>query len=334
MDTGRLKRRIDNLRQPIIRWLNFYRIPNLEDKTDQELTTMLINKITNYREYGYTQNREFEELLQSPITNENEERNKINWNIIVDIYKIHMKETIERLGKTFEDLGYRQQWQALSNQAIIIATKTLQIRAILKQTIQPNVHDPTVMGIMDMLIEVEKHLKFANEVYDIMIDRQLDIVSTKPLKLMKHKLIDIDNYVLTLEQKFIETEKFVMKGFEIIQNQENEIQQAKDAIIPTLNQISPITEINGLNEASIIEINQVAQDLLLEQSKTIKHLQNVINTQQIQITNLQNENENTNCQQQIQQWKYNAYYIAQLQFATCTTKCTRTTTFRTTSKII
>ena len=317
MNIGRLKRRIDNLRQPIIRWLDFYRIPNLEDKTDQELTTMLINKITNYREYGYTQNREFEELLQSTITNENEERNKINWNIIVDIYKIHMKETIERLGKTFEDLGYRQQWQALSNQAIIIATKTLQIRAILKQSIQPNVHDPTVMGIMDMLIEVEKHLKFANEVYDIMIDRQLDIVSTKPLKLMEHKLIDIDNYVLTLEQKFIETEKFVMKGFEIIQNQENEIQQAKDAIIPTLNQISPITEINGLNEASIIEINQVAQDLLLEQSKTIKHLQNVINTQQIQITNLQNENENTNCQQQIQQWKYTAYYIAQLQFATC-----------------
>ena len=317
MDIGRLKRRIDSLRQPIIRWLDFYRIPNLEEKTDQELTTMLINKITNYREYEYAQNREFEELLQSPITNENEERNKINWNIIVDIYKIHMKETIERLGKTFEDLGYRQQWQALSSQAIIIATKTLQIRAILTQTIQPNVHDPTVMGIMDMLIEVEKHLRFANEVYDIMIDRQLNIVSTKPLKLMDHKLIDIDNYVFTLEQKFTETEQFAMKGFEIIQNQENEIQQAKDAIIPALNQISPITEINGLNESSIIEINQVARDLLLEQSKTIKHLQNVINTQQIQITNLQNENENTNYQHQIQQWKYTAYYIAQLQFATC-----------------
>ena len=127
MDTGRLKQRIDNLRQPIITWLDFYKIKNLEEKTDQELTTILINKITNYREYGYTQNREFEELLQVPLTNENEERNKINWNIIVDIYKIHMKETIERLGKTFEDLGYRQQWQALSNQAIIIATKTLQI---------------------------------------------------------------------------------------------------------------------------------------------------------------------------------------------------------------
>ena len=70
MDIGRLKRRIDNLRQPIIRWLDFYRIPNLEEKTDQELTTMLINKITNYREYGYTQNREFEELLQSTIINE------------------------------------------------------------------------------------------------------------------------------------------------------------------------------------------------------------------------------------------------------------------------
>ena len=98
-----------------------------------------------------------------------------------------------------------------------------------------------------MLIEIEKHLKFANEVYDIMIDRQLNIVSTKPLKLMDHKLIDIDNYVLTLEQKFTETEQFAMKGFEIIQNQENEIQQAKDAIILALNQISPITEINGLN---------------------------------------------------------------------------------------
>ena len=228
-----------------------------------------------------------------------------------------MKETIERLGKTFEDLGYRQQWQALSSQAIIIATKTLQIRAILTQTIQPNVHDPTVMGIMDMLIEVEKHLKFTNEVYDIMIDRQLNIVNTKPLKLMEHKLIDIDNYVFTLEQKFTETEQFVIKSFEVIQNQENEIRQAKDVIIPALNQISPITEINGLNESSIIEINQVAQDLLLEQSKTIKHLQNVINTQQIQITNLQNENENTNYQHQIQQWKYTAYYIAQLQFATC-----------------
>ena len=166
-----------------------------------------------------------------------------------------------------------------------------------------------------MLTEIEKHLKFTNEVYDIMIDRQLNIVSTKPLKLMEHKLINIDAYVFTLEQKFTETEQFTMKGFEIIQNQENEIQQAKDTIIPTLNQISPITEINGLNEASIVEINQVARDLLLEQSKMIKHLQNVINTQQIQITNLQNENEKTNCQQQ--QWKYTAYYIAQLQFATC-----------------
>ena len=138
---------------------------------------------------------------------------------------------------------------------------------------------------------------------------------------MEHKLIDIDTYVELLEQKFIETNQLTMEGFETIQNQENEIQQAKDAIIPAINQISPITEINGLNEASITEINQVAQDLLLEQSKTIKHLQNVINTQQIQITNLQNQPENTNCQQQIEQWKYTAQYIAQLQFAICRDCC-------------
>lgn len=80
MNTTQLRRRIDNLRQPIINWLQFYNIPDLENKTDNELTTMLINKITNYREYGYIQNREFETLLQFPISNENEERNNINWN--------------------------------------------------------------------------------------------------------------------------------------------------------------------------------------------------------------------------------------------------------------
>ena len=54
MDIGRLKRRIDNLRQPIIRWLDFYRIPNLEDKTDQELTTMLIQNHKLSRIWIYT----------------------------------------------------------------------------------------------------------------------------------------------------------------------------------------------------------------------------------------------------------------------------------------
>ena len=229
MNTGQLRRRIDNLRQPIIDWLRFYNIPDLESKTDNELITTLTNKITNYREYGYTQNRRFEMFLRLPITDENEERNDINWKIIVDTYYIHMKETIERLGKTFEDLGYRQQWQILSDQAINIATKMLQIRTILTP-IKGHINDPTVMGIMDMLIEIEKHLKFTNEVYDLMIDRQLDIVSTKPLVLMEHKLIDIDAYVLLLEQKFMGQERFVMESFETIQNQENEIQQAKDTI--------------------------------------------------------------------------------------------------------
>ena len=48
----------------------------------------------------------------------------------------------------------------------------LQIRTILTP-IKGHINDPTVMGIMDMLIEIEKHLKFTNEVYDLMIDRQL-----------------------------------------------------------------------------------------------------------------------------------------------------------------
>ena len=75
----------------------------------------MINKITNYREYGYIQNKNFELLLQIPITEKNEERNITNWNIIVDTYHIHMKGTIERLGKPFENRGYRQQWQDRSS---------------------------------------------------------------------------------------------------------------------------------------------------------------------------------------------------------------------------
>ena len=260
-----LQTRVNNLRQPIINWLQFYHITDLENKSDIELITLLINKITNYREYGYMQNKNFELLLQIPITERNEERNITNWNIIVDTYHIHMKGTIERLGKPFENRGYRQQWQALFDQATEIIVRVLQIRTMITRTIQPSVDDPTRIGIMEMLTEIEMHLESTEE---------------------------------------------------IIHNQEDEIRKAKEIILPTINQISPITAINGVNEQSIVEINQVAQELLLEQSKIIKQLQETINTQQIQITNLQNQ-PNDNCQQQAIQWKYTAYYIAQLQFNTC-----------------
>jgi len=68
-----LQIRINNLRQPIINWLQFYHITDLETKGDIELIALLIQKITNYREYGYTQNKNFELLLQIPITDKNEE---------------------------------------------------------------------------------------------------------------------------------------------------------------------------------------------------------------------------------------------------------------------
>src|SRR5438874_1553815 len=132
-----LQTRVNNLRQPIINWLQFYHITDLESKSDIELITLLINKITNYREYGYIQNKNFELLLQIPITERNEERNITNWNIIVDTYHIHMKGTIERLGKPFENRGYRQQWQALFDQATEIVIRVLQIRTMITRTIQP-----------------------------------------------------------------------------------------------------------------------------------------------------------------------------------------------------
>ena len=45
-----LQTRVNNLRQPIINWLQFYHIADLEIKSDIELIILLINKITNYRE--------------------------------------------------------------------------------------------------------------------------------------------------------------------------------------------------------------------------------------------------------------------------------------------
>ena len=107
-----------------------------------------------------------------------------------------MKGTIERLGKPFENRGYRQQWQALFDQATEIVIRVLQIRTMITRTIQPSIDDPTRIGIMEMLTEIEMHLESTEE---------------------------------------------------IIHNQEDEIRKAKEIILPTINQISPITAINGAN---------------------------------------------------------------------------------------
>src|SRR5207253_6101190 len=69
-----LKQRIQILREPLETWLTFY---GKEGKTlnEEQLISDIIIKITNYREYSYKQNREFEKLLNKKLTWKNEEHN-------------------------------------------------------------------------------------------------------------------------------------------------------------------------------------------------------------------------------------------------------------------
>ena len=97
---------------------------------------------------------------------------------------------------------------------------------------------------------------------------------------MEEELINIDTDIESLEQQFTDESKK-------IQIQTNEIQQTKDIILPAINQISPITAINGINESSLPEIAQVTQQLLLENFQEKERLQNIINTQQILINQQQ-----------------------------------------------
>src|SRR5215471_16736058 len=110
--------RIYKFRTAIIAWLEFYSLPELQTKSDNELIEELIVRATSTREYVYGQNNAFERFLQIPVTLQNGDHNVNNWNTIADTYLEMMKRTLERLGKEWEDplgLPYIQQWNELFN---------------------------------------------------------------------------------------------------------------------------------------------------------------------------------------------------------------------------
>ncbi|HJU59984.1 MAG TPA: hypothetical protein VJ583_09545 [Nitrososphaeraceae archaeon] len=151
---------------------------------------------------------------------------------------------------------------------------------------------------------VTKLLQMRNILMHII--KREDVIKTSSIE---EELINIDTDIESLEQQFTDES-------EIIQIQTNEIQQTKDIILPAINQISPITAINGINESSLPEIAQVTQQLLLENFQEKERLQNIINTQQILINQQQqqlNQPINQNCQYQIEQWRHTAHFYAQLQ---------------------
>ena len=89
-----LKQRIQILREPLETWLTFY---GKEGKTlnEEQLISDIIIKITNYREYSYKQNREFEKLLNKKLTWKNEEHNDKNSKEIITIYNEKMPQVME-----------------------------------------------------------------------------------------------------------------------------------------------------------------------------------------------------------------------------------------------
>ncbi|HJU59983.1 MAG TPA: hypothetical protein VJ583_09540 [Nitrososphaeraceae archaeon] len=96
-----LQDRIQALRQPIIEWLQFYNEePDLSEKSDQELMKMLMKKIDKLRNYSYKQNEFFEKMLGHPTTGQNEDRNAVNWNIIVDIIPTRNAHNNGTIGNT------------------------------------------------------------------------------------------------------------------------------------------------------------------------------------------------------------------------------------------
>src|SRR2546430_12725376 len=102
-----LKQRIQILREPLETWLTFY---GKEGKTlnEEQLISDIIIKITNYREYSYKQNREFEKLLNKKLTWKNEEHNDKNWNEIITIYNEKMSQVMELLGNHMKIMGLKK----------------------------------------------------------------------------------------------------------------------------------------------------------------------------------------------------------------------------------
>ena len=67
-------KRVLKFRNNIITWLNFYNIPNLQNKNDDELIEELIARASGAREYSYGQNNAFEWLFITDPNNPSKQR--------------------------------------------------------------------------------------------------------------------------------------------------------------------------------------------------------------------------------------------------------------------
>jgi hypothetical protein len=167
----RLQQKIQILREPLERWLAFYDI----DATrfdERSLINNIITRITNYREYKYEQNMDFEMLLGIPVSGTNEESNKINFTQIMSIYARSVKHTMEILEYPYENHGFEENWDIIYKQIELIISKIIDVKQITESITNISTGDK---GIFDMIEELKSYLQDTRSSYDRIINNFINL---------------------------------------------------------------------------------------------------------------------------------------------------------------
>lgn len=196
MDTiETLKQKIRNLREPLETWLVFYDITGTILNEEQLISNIMI-KITEYREYSYKQNEEFERLLQKELTGKNEKQNDRNWKKITNIYNEKMPQVMELLGKTYEDHGFEENWNTLHNQSKNIIIKMINIKKLIEKITSTPENEK---GIFEMIEDIMAHLQLTGSIYDDIINGFIELNHPFIIDKNESKLNTIRLYIIRIE---------------------------------------------------------------------------------------------------------------------------------------
>jgi flagellar capping protein FliD len=243
-----LLQKIQKLRKPLETWLEFYEI-NGTILNEDDLILNLIIKITNYREYSYKQNREFEKLLNKELTGKNEEHNDKNWNKIITIYHEKMPQVMELLGKTYEDHGFEENWNTLHNQSKNIIIEITNIKKLIEETTEIFESEKDIFKIIE---DIMACLQSTRSIYDN-IDNWFKIIINKHDEELQEKLQDnfkiTQKIITTLEEKLLDRNNQIRDQQDQILDQTDRIRDQQDQILDQNDQIrDQQDQINRLQE--------------------------------------------------------------------------------------
>jgi len=224
-----LKQRIQILREPLETWLTFY---GKEGKTlnEEQLISDIIIKITNYREYSYKQNREFEKLLNKKLTWKNEEHNDKNWKEIITIYNEKMPQVMELLGKTYEDHGFEENWNILHNQSKNIIIKMINIKKLIEEITRTLESEKDIFEIIeDIMMYLQSTRLIYNDIdnwFKIVINRH----DEEPQEKFQDNFKTTQNIITTLEEEILNQDDQIKNQQDQILNQNDQIRDQQDQI--------------------------------------------------------------------------------------------------------